>query len=370
MARARVVLVAGTRPEVIKLAPVLAELRRREWCEPLFVASAQHRELTDQALATFGLAADLDLDLMRPGQDLFDVSAGVLTRLRDPLRDLDPAAVLVQGDTTTVLFAALAAFYLGIPVGHVEAGLRSGDLAEPFPEEANRRLTSVVTRWHFAPSARARQALLAEGVAAERVFVTGNTAIDAVFSVRERPVDLAAAGVALDHERPVVLVTVHRRESFGAPLQGILTAVRRLAERFSRVQFVLPVHPNPAVRAPVLRDLSGLPNLQLVEPLDYPVFAHLLDRASFALSDSGGVQEEGPALGTPVLVLRRVTERPEAVEAGGALLVGTEPGDIEAAASELLEDPAALARLAAPRFPYGEGDASRRIADALEAALA
>jgi len=361
-----VLCLAGTRPEAIKLAPVLLELRRRAGLVGLLGVTAQHRELLDGALATFGLEPEFDLDLMRPGQDLFQVSAGILTAIRAPLERLRPDVVLVQGDTTTVFMGALACFYLGIPLGHVEAGLRTDDLRSPFPEEANRRLTAQLARWHFAPSERARAALLAEGVAPERVHVVGNPAIDAALAVREQGAGaLAQSGLSLGEER-VVAITLHRRESFGAPLRGMLGALAELAQRFPATRFVFPLHKNPQVAGPARELLGEVPNVDLLAPLPYPAFVGLLARAALVLTDSGGIQEEAPALGTPVLVLRPRTERPEAIAAGGVALAGVEPEGILQAAGALLEDEAALAAMSAPRFPYGEGDAARRIVDALE----
>jgi UDP-N-acetylglucosamine 2-epimerase (non-hydrolysing) len=369
--RLRILVVAGTRPEAIKVAPVLRELRAQGRHEALLGVSAQHRSLLDQALEVFDLPADFDLDLMRPGQDLTDVSVRVLAGMREPLAELRPDLVLVQGDTTTVLMTALAAFYAGIAVGHIEAGLRTHDLKNPFPEEVNRRLVAPMAALHFAPSTRARDALLGEGIPAEQVHVTGNTSIDALFHIREqKPAPaLAAFGLErLDFERRVVAVTVHRRESFGEPIRNAFRAIRDLAAEFDDVQFVFPTHPNPNVLEPARELLSGHGNVFLCDPLPYRAFVELLERATFALSDSGGVQEEAPALGTPVLVLRETTERPEAAEAGGAVLTGTDPQRIHAEARRLLTSEDELARMSTPRFPYGRGDAGKQIAAAIDAA--
>lgn len=366
----KVLAVAGTRPEAIKLAPVIQALRARGRHTVRLGVSAQHRELLDQMLEVFDLEADFDLDLMKPGQDLFDVSSRILSGLREPLQAEQPDLVLVQGDTTTVFMAALSAFYLGIPVGHVEAGLRTGDAANPFPEEINRKLTTALAALHFAPSEHARERLRAEGVPDARIVVTGNTAVDAVLAIRAqaRATDLEAWGLgALAPDARLVLITVHRRESFGQPLEEILGALGDLAGQFPGTTFVLPVHPNPNVKGPVETRLGGIANVRLVTPLPYPAFVALLERACLVLSDSGGVQEEGPALGTPVLVLRQVTERPEMIEAGGARLVGTERAGIVEVAAGLLGDPGQLEAMSGPRFPYGEGDAAERISDAIDA---
>ena len=362
----------GTRPEAIKLAPVIQELRRRKGFEPRVCVTAQHREMLDQVLETFSIRPDYDLDLMKPGQDLFDITARCLEGLRPVLLRERPDAVVVQGDTTTVFAAALAAFYLGIPVAHVEAGLRTFDKRRPFPEEMNRRLASHLAGLHFAPTERARQNLLAEGLPREQVFVTGNTVVDALFHVREkhrgrwpRPPGLRPVGKA----RRIVLVTGHRRESFGPGFENICRALRSIAGSHPHVEIIYPVHLNPNVREPVFRLLGGLPNVQLIEPAGYVPFVGLMEACHLVLTDSGGIQEEAPSLGKPVLVMREVTERPEAVEAGTVRLVGTDVDKIVSGVRRLLDDAAEYQRMSRAHNPYGDGRASGRIADALSREL-
>jgi len=341
------------------MASVVRVLRQRpESFEALVCAVAQHREMLDQVEALFALRPEHDLDLMRPGQTLNELAARALAALDPLLSALRPAWLLVQGDTTTAAFASLAAFHLGVRVGHVEAGLRTGDLAAPFPEEANRRIIDTLADALFAPTPHAERQLLASGCDPRRIFVTGNTGIDALQWICARlpaePIEEPA-----DDE---VLVTVHRRESFGAPLRGIFRALRELAGRFPDVRWIYPVHPNPNVAGPAAELLQGLPNLRLCEPLDYGQLVRRLRRARLALTDSGGIQEEAPSFGTPVLVLRERTERPEGIAAGVAKLVGTEPGRIVAEVSRLLTDPAARRRMAVGVSPYGDGRAAERIA--------
>lgn len=367
MSGKKILFVFGTRPEAIKLAPVILELRARPEFRPLVCVTAQHREMLDQVLDTFAVRPDHDLDIMRPGQDLFDVTARCLAELKPVLEKERPDWVIVQGDTTTVFAAALASFYLGIRVAHVEAGLRTYDKRRPFPEEINRRLTSPLADLHFAPTESARGNLLAEGVPESAIHVTGNTVVDALFYVRDqyrgrwpqppgmRPIP---AGKRL------VLVTGHRRESFGEGFELICRALRRIAER-SDVEVVYPVHLNPNVQGPVFRILGNLPNVQLIEPLSYVPFVGLMEASYLILTDSGGIQEEGPSLGKPVLVMREVTERPEAVEAGTVKLVGTDVHKIVGEAFNLLDNPAAYERMSRAHNPYGDGQASRRIAQVL-----
>ncbi|MEA2604218.1 MAG: hypothetical protein QOF89_5210 [Acidobacteriota bacterium] len=357
----RILVVYGTRPEAIKMAPVIAALRRRPGAFAVTVCTTgQHREMLDQVQDLLGLAPDLDLRLMQPGQTLNGLAAAALAALDGVLADRLPDWLLVQGDTTTAMAAALAAFHRGVRVGHVEAGLRTGDLGRPFPEEANRRLTDALAAALFAPTERAGRALLAEGCDAGRVHVVGNTVIDALRSIcRDLPHDLPQDAPP---RRPEVLITVHRRESFGAPLREIFAALRRLAESFPGVVWILPVHRNPNVREPALAMLSGLPNLELHDPFDYRELVRRLARCRFVLTDSGGLQEEAPTFGKPVLVLRDTTERPEGVEAGVARLVGTDRERIVAAASELLTSDAACAAMARAINPYGDGEAGERIA--------
>ncbi len=370
MSRRRITIVAGTRPEGIKLAPLVAELRRQpERCEVRLVSTGQHREMLAQVLELFALKPDLDLDLMRPGQDLYDVTSRALLGLRDELRDHRPDWLVVQGDTTTVFAAALAAFYERVPVAHVEAGLRSGDLYSPFPEEANRKLTDQLTRIFFAPTEPARRALLAEGFPAAAIHVTGNTVIDALLHARAIVERTPPPIPGLDERalagKRIVLVTGHRRESFGETFEGICRALRRLVEARPDVAVVYPVHLNPNVRAPVARLLGGVAGIQLLEPLSYLPFVSLMVRAHLVLTDSGGLQEEAPSLARPVLVMRDVTERPEGIAAGVARLVGTTEEGILAGALALLDDPAQYAAMATGANPYGDGRASARIAELL-----
>ena len=355
----KVLVVYGTRPEVIKLAPVIAALRRRPRTFTVTLCTTgQHRELLDQAQELFGLRAEHDLRLMRAAQALNPLAAGTLTGLDSLLGELRPDWLLVQGDTTTAMAAALAAFHRRVRVGHVEAGLRTHDLAQPFPEEANRRIADAVSSALFAPTPRAGQALLRAGCDPATVHVVGNTVVDALqMLAAELPPSSSAP-----HE---VLVTLHRRESFGEPLRRVLAAVHRLATAFPGVRWVFPVHPNPEVRGPAHEVLGGLANLELREPLDYRQLLTCLGRCRFVLTDSGGIQEEAPAFGKPVLVMRDVTERPEGVEAGIARLVGTDGERIFAAAAQLLESPQAHARMARAANPYGDGKAAERIAAVL-----
>jgi UDP-N-acetylglucosamine 2-epimerase (non-hydrolysing) len=322
--------------------------------------------MLDQVLEVFDLEADIDLDLMVPGQSPAGIAAGILERLPPLLRRVQPDAILVQGDTTTTFAAAFAAFLEKVPTGHVEAGLRTGDRWQPFPEEMNRILTTRIAALHFAPTPAARDALLTEGVPAGDIYLTGNTVIDALLqTVRPDYRFRTPALAALDPGRRLVLVTTHRRESFGPPLRSICAAIRELAGRFPELEWVLPVHPNPEVKATVEELLCDLPGMHLIPPVDYLEFVHLMSRADLVLTDSGGVQEEAPSLGKPVLVLREVTERPEGVLAGTALVVGTDRARIVAAASELLTSPEAYARMANAVNPYGDGRASERILTAL-----
>jgi len=361
----KVLVVLGTRPEAIKLSPVILELRTRPEFRVVLCATAQHRQLLDQVLEAFGLLPDYDLNLMQPGQTLTQTTARVLTALEPVLAAERPDLVLVQGDTTTTLCGALAAFYQKIPAGHVEAGLRTWDLFQPFPEEANRVLASRLCALHFAATEWAARNLEAEGVPPGRIGVTGNPGIDAVLYVRDRLEQGLLRGPdwpQLDPARKLIAVTAHRRESFGEGFERICEALARLAAR-PDVQIVYPVHPNPNVEEPVRRRLGGLPGVTLVPPLDYVPFVDVMRRAYLLITDSGGVQEEGPSLGKPILVMRERTERPEAVEAGTVRLVGTEVERIVAEATRLLEDPAEYQRMARVHNPYGDGRASRRISD-------
>ncbi len=385
----RVSVIMGTRPEAIKLAPVVLELRRVPGLECRVCLTGQHRRMLDQVIADFGIRADADLDLMRRNQSLPNLSARALLALDGYLAKDRPSLVLVQGDTTTAFCAALAAFYRNIPVGHVEAGLRTWDLRAPWPEEANRVLTTRLAALHFAPTAWSRENLLREGVPARQVRVTGNTVIDALMialrSVRKKPpvipglpaqLQPGAAAEVNDASRAArtVLITGHRRESFGAGFENICQAIAELAGRFPEVQFVYPVHLNPRVREPVTRLLGvsgqtavrgpGLTrgNLHLIEPLPYLAFVSLMSRSHLILTDSGGIQEEAPALGIPVLVMREKTERPEGIRAGTVKLVGTARESIVGQVTRLLTDRRAYSRMASRENPYGDGRAARRIA--------
>jgi UDP-N-acetylglucosamine 2-epimerase (non-hydrolysing) len=363
--------VFGTRPEAIKMAPVVRALRARKLRSAVCV-TAQHRHMLDQMLALFEIRPDYDLDLMRPGQELDELVAAVLSGVRGVLRELRPAMLVVQGDTTTTFAASLAAFYANVPVAHVEAGLRTGNLLAPWPEELNRRLTSSIASLHFAPTAGARENLLREGIPAARIHVTGNTIVDALaVMTAQLDADIALQRSFesqlpfLDPKRRLVLVTAHRRESFGEGMESICAAIREIACAHADVQIVFPVHPNPQVREPVDRLLRrpapSAAAIHLVEPLEYLPFVHLLRRADLLITDSGGIQEEATALGKPVLVMRDVTERPEAIAAGAAQLVGTDPDRIVRAAAEELSYHHASRR--APSNIFGDGRAGERIAD-------
>lgn len=361
----RVLVVVGTRPEAVKLAPVVHALRQQPWAEARVLATAQHREMLDRALAFFGIAPDRDLDVMRPDQTLADLTARLVAALDPVLADERPALVLGQGDTTTVMTTALTCCYRGIPFGHVEAGLRTGDLRDPFPEELNRVLVARLASLHFAPTEGARQNLLREGIAPAAVHVTGNPAIDALLWTADR---CGASPFAPPPGQHLVLVTAHRRENFGEPLERICDALLQLAAR-PDVRILFPVHPNPHVRDVVGRRLAGHPAIRLVDPLDPAAMVAAMRASSLILTDSGGVQEEAPSLGKPVLVLRTKTERPEGVAAGAARLVGTTCANIVAAAGRLLDDPAARAAMANVPNPYGDGRAGARIVAAVAAFL-
>ncbi len=363
-----VMLVFGTRPEAIKMAPVLHALRARGDLRVGVCVSAQHRQMLDQVLALFDIVPDDDLDLMRPGQDLTGVTCGVLSGMQRILAARRPRMVLVHGDTTTTFSAALAAFYAGVEVGHVEAGLRTGNMRAPWPEEMNRRLTAPLTTLHFAPTPRARTNLIMEGIAEASIEVTGNTVIDALLQVRERLHSDPALDTAmrarfgfLSASRRMVLVTGHRRENFGGGFEHICLALRELAQR-DDIEIVYPVHLNPNVQEPVQRILGDCGRVHLIEPQDYLPFVWLMDRAALIVTDSGGIQEEAPSLGKPVLVMRDVTERPEAVEAGTVQLVGTDSARIVEAAARMLDDDAAYRAMSRAHNPYGDGHAAGRIA--------
>ena len=369
----KVLIVFGTRPEAIKLAPVIHELRKYpELIETRICVTAQHREMLDQVLELFGIEPDIDLNLMEPGQSLSDLTARVLTGVTEVLKEERPDLVLIQGDTTTVMATAMAAFYQGMKVGHVEAGLRSGDPFSPFPEEMNRRVATAVSSLHFAPTRRACETLIREGVPEEQVFLTGNPVIDALYIILDLPVpekakeilDLAGVNGRGDNTR-LILVTAHRRENFGEPFESICLGLRDLAERNPDVVIVYPVHLNPNVREPVYRILGGHERIILMEPVQYDVLVHLMKAAYLVLTDSGGIQEEAPSLGKPVLVMRRETERPEGIEAGTAKLVGPDRDRIVEETERLLYDRGEYMRMARAVNPYGDGKAAERIVEAI-----
>jgi UDP-N-acetylglucosamine 2-epimerase (non-hydrolysing) len=365
-------LIFGTRPEAIKLCPVVRSLREHPSRFVVKVCvTAQHRQMLDQVLEAFQVVPDYDLDLMLPGQTLFQSTSRILGGLEPVFREEKPAMTIVQGDTTTTLCGALAAFYSHVPVAHVEAGLRTHDLAQPFPEEMNRVVTSRLAALHFAATEKAAENLRAEGVAAESITVTGNTGIDAVLYVRDSLERGALPGCewpGLDPERKLIVVTAHRRESFGEGFERICRALARIADR-DDVQLIYPVHPNPNVQDPVQRYLAGHANVRLIEPQSYVPFVDLMRRAYLLITDSGGIQEEGPSLGKPILVLREKTERPEAVTAGTVKLVGTDEDRIVREAALLLGDAGMYREMARIHNPYGDGHASARICDSIQSFL-
>jgi UDP-N-acetylglucosamine 2-epimerase (non-hydrolysing) len=371
--RPRVIVVVGTRPEAIKMAPVVRALRRAEGSPDVrLLLTGQHAELVTGALRTFDLEPDRNLEVMREGQSLYDVASGCLAGLRDTLREWRPGMVLVQGDTASVFFSALAGYFEGVATGHVEAGLRSGDLRRPFPEEGFRRLTAVLADLHFAPTGGARENLLREGVPGERIHVTGNTVVDALLEVAERAGSARNPDLRrlLEADGPFALLTAHRRESFGLPLRRAFRGVLRLLEEEPGLELIYPVHPNPEVRTPAREILGGHPRLRLTDPLAYEDLVLALRGAALVLTDSGGIQEEAPTFGTPVLVLREVTERPEGIDAGVARLVGTDPDRIVTAAREILAEPPGSREVRRDRNPYGDGRAGIRIAREVERFLA
>jgi UDP-N-acetylglucosamine 2-epimerase (non-hydrolysing) len=379
----KVLSIFGTRPEAIKMAPVVKALQGRpDLFDARVCVTAQHRQMLDQVLSLFDIRPDFDLDIMRPGQDLYDITANVLQGLKGVLAQAKPDLVLVHGDTTTTMAATLAAYYQRIPVGHVEAGLRTHDKYAPFPEEINRRVTGAVADLHFAPTTAARDNLLREGVDPATIHVTGNTVVDALLAVVEQVRQPAQAAEVRDylrsrlpedstlltpHPSRVILVTGHRRENFGTGFENICRALAEIAEAYPDAEIVYPVHLNPNVQEPVRRILGGggHGNVHLIEPVDYLPFVWLMDRSYLIITDSGGVQEEAPSLGKPVLVMRETTERPEAVAAGTVRLVGTDRGRIVAEAARLLDDPAAYRAMSMAHNPYGDGQAAARIADVL-----
>jgi UDP-N-acetylglucosamine 2-epimerase (non-hydrolysing) len=365
--RLRVLSIFGTRPEAVKMAPVIARMNEEALIDLRVCVTAQHREMLDQVLNLFEIRPDYDLDLMRPDQSLSTLTAAIFTGLEPVMQEVAPDWVILQGDTTTVMAASLLAYYYRASVGHVEAGLRTGDKWQPFPEEINRRVVSTVADLHFAPTETSRANLLHEGVPAERIVITGNPVIDALQSVAARDYDFDNGPLAqVPWKRRVILVTAHRRENFGQPLIQMFTAMRRIAEvNAEDVHLLYPVHLNPNVRDPAHEILGDVPNISLVDPLDYLPMVQAMKHAYLVLTDSGGLQEEAPALGTPVLVMREVTERPEAVEAGTACLVGVDTNRIVSETQRLLDDRNAYARMARAVNPFGDGHAAERIVQAL-----
>lgn len=368
----KVLTVFGTRPEAIKMAPLALQLADDERFNARVCVTAQHREMLDQVLSLFKLTPDYDLDIMKPGQDLNDVTCAILQGLKPVLEDFKPDMVLVHGDTATTFATALACYYQQIPVGHVEAGLRTGNLYSPWPEEGNRKLTGALANVHFAPTKTSQQNLLDEGVAASQVHVTGNTVIDALLDVADKlndnqtlAAELAARFPMLEADKRLILVTGHRRESFGGGFERICQALADTARAHPDTQILYPVHLNPNVREPVKRLLADVDNVHLIEPQDYLPFVYLMNRAHIIVTDSGGIQEEAPSLGKPVLVMRETTERPEAVSAGTVKLVGTQADTITSALSHLLTSQAAYEAMSIAHNPYGDGKACSRIMDAM-----
>ena len=362
----------GTRPEAIKMAPLVLALAADERFEAKVCVTGQHREMLDQVLGLFSITPDFDLKIMKPGQDLTDVTSAILQGLKTVLNDFKPDIVLVHGDTATTFAASLAAYYQQIPVAHVEAGLRTGNLYSPWPEEGNRKLTGALAKINFAPTETSRENLLREGVSPANIVVTGNTVIDALLDVVKRldqdPKLLGQASAPaafLDPARKMILVTGHRRESFGDGFERICQALMEVAQQHPEVDIVYPVHLNPNVREPVNRLLNGIGNIYLIAPLDYLPFVHMMTRAHIILTDSGGIQEEAPSLGKPVLVMRDTTERPEAVSAGTVKLVGTHTADIVRELNRLLVDTTAYRDMSYAHNPYGDGNACQRILEAL-----
>ena len=364
-----VLSVFGTRPEAIKIAPVLRELHKHsDQVRSVICSVGQHREMLDQVLRVFEIAPDYDLNLMQPDQSLSQLTASLFAGLDPVVSEVKPDWVLAQGDTTTVLVASMVAFYHDIAFGHVEAGLRTSDKLRPFPEEINRRLADLVATAYFAPTENARQALLREGCSERDIYVTGNTVVDALNEVASREYDWGSGPLSrLPLDKRLVLITAHRRESFGYPFRELCLAIRDLSRLFADdgVHFIYPVHLNPNVRQPVREILSGLSNVSLIEPLDYPSLVHLMKRSTLILTDSGGIQEEAPGLQVPVLVMRDTTERPEGIETGVARLVGTQRCRIITEAEKLLRDPAEHAAMATGTNPYGDGEAAKRIVSIL-----
>jgi UDP-N-acetylglucosamine 2-epimerase len=365
----KILHIVGTRPEIIKVAPVVQALKSCLWAAPRLITTGQHRELLEQHLKIFGLTPDGDLKVMRPGQSLSKLTSHLADGLEDLLTAEKPDLVLAQGDTSTVMVTAMICFYLGLPFAHLEAGLRSGDMRNPFPEEYNRKVAALSTALHLAPTEGAKRALLAEGVPGASICVTGNTVIDSLYYMREQLGSMPACPYPVDRQAKLLLLTAHRRENFGQPLAGIFEVLGELVAGRPDIELLYPVHPNPQVSAMAREILGERERVHLSAPLDYQDFIGVLNNTHIVLSDSGGVQEEAPALGKPVLVLRQVTERRELIEAGAAKLVGTDPEIIKSAILALLDDPTEYAAMSQGISPYGDGRASLRVVDALAAFL-
>ncbi len=365
MEKLKVMSIFGTRPEAIKMAPVVLELNKYPEVKSTVAVTAQHREMLDQVLKLFNINPDFDLNIMSEGQTLFDITSRALLGLDKILREVKPNVILVHGDTTTTFAGALAAFYHQIEVGHVEAGLRTQNKFSPYPEEMNRRLTGSLADLNFAPTATAKKNLLRENIAADKIFVTGNTVIDALYKTVRADFKFSGELAQIDFDKKIILVTTHRRENLGEPLRQVYKALKALVEEFPDVEIIFPVHKNPKVREVVNAELGGLERVFLTDPIDYEPFANLMNRATLIMTDSGGLQEEAPALGKPVLVLRDTTERPEALDAGTVKLVGTNQDKVYGAAKILLTDTAAYKKMAEAQSPYGDGHAAERIVKTL-----
>lgn len=371
MIKIKVMTVFGTRPEGIKMAPIVKELEKRDNIESIVCITAQHREMLDQVLNLFDIRADYDLNIFSPGQSLTEITTRALIGLEEVIKKEKPDVLLVQGDTTTVFSGALAAFYQKTKIGHIEAGLRSGNLYSPYPEEANRKLTGIITDFHFAPTERNRQNLLREDYADEKIFITGNTVIDALkYAIKEDYVFEEDMLNKIDyHEKRVILLTSHRRENIGEPMENIFKAIRDIVEKYQDVEVVFPIHLNPKVREIAQKFLGGNDRIHIIEPLDYEPFTNLMSKVHLVVTDSGGLQEEAPTLAKPVLVVREETERPEGIDSGTAKLVGTSYDTLYKELDILLSDIDEYREMAHAANPYGDGYASKRIVDIIEAAL-
>lgn len=360
----KILFIFGTRPEAIKVAPVIKELEKYpDEFNPVVCVTGQHRQMLDQILNWFEIVPDYDLDIMKPGQDLFDITVNVLSKLKNIISEVSPDVVIAQGDTTTVMTASIASFYCKIPFAHLEAGLRTYDLYSPYPEEFNRKVAGITAKYHFAPTERAQNALLKEGMQKELIYITGNTVIDALYYSIEKLKENTEYKFPykIDENKKIVLITAHRRESFGEGFDNICQAIKDLAKKYNDILFIYPVHLNPHVKKPVKKYLTGIENVLLIDPLDYHHFIYLMNRSYIILTDSGGVQEEAPSLGKPVLVMRDTTERPEAVEAGTVILVGNSRENIFNHVSNLLDDKKMYQEMSRSINPYGDGKASARI---------